>query len=188
MRLQACVEDINYRQPRGPNRDVIVHLAACDWINSSQNVLITGPTGVSNTFIACALAHSACRHGFSARYYRVPRQLPELTVAHGDGSYPKLLSRLSKTRLLILDDQGTARLGPSESRDILEIVDDRSQLSSTIIAGQLPVEDWHASIIDPSVADAVLDRLVHNSHRIRLKGESMRKVEQGPQRTIDQGT
>ena len=188
LRLPACVEDINYRQPRDLDRNTIVHLAACDWIRNAQNVLITGPTGVGKTFIACALAHSACRHGFSARYYRVPRLLSELTIAHGDGSYPKLLSRLSRTRLLILDDWGTAPLGPSESRDILEIVDDRSQLSSTIIAGQLPVEDWHASIIDPSVADAVLDRLVHNSHRVRLKGESMRKVEQRPQRTIDQGT
>ena len=103
LRLPACVEDINYRQPRDLDRNTIVHLAACDWIRNAQNVLITGPTGVGKTFIACALAHSACRHGFSARYYRVPRLLSELTVAHGDGSYPQLLSRLSRTRLLILD-------------------------------------------------------------------------------------
>ena len=143
---------------------------------------------MSNTFIACALAHSACRHGFSARYYRVPRLLSELTIALADGSYPDLLSRLSRIRLLVLDDWVTAPLGPSESRDILEIVDDLSQLSSTVIASQLPVEDWDASIIDPYVADVVLDRLVHNSHRTRLKGESMRKVEHQPQRTIGQGT
>jgi DNA replication protein DnaC len=178
LRLPACVEDINYRQPRGLDRNLVVHLAACDWITNSQNVLITGPTGVGKTFIACALAHSACRHGFSARYYRVPRLLSELAIARGDGSYPKMLARLSKIRLLILDDWGTAPLSPVESRDIMEIIDDRSQLSSTIIASQLPVEDWHASIIDPSVADAVLDRLVHNSHRIHLKGESMRKAEE----------
>jgi DNA replication protein DnaC len=178
LRLPACVEDINYRQPRGLDRNLVVHLATCDWIRGSQNVLITGPTGVGKTFIACALAHSACRHGFSARCYRVPRLLPELAIARGDGSYPKMLVRLSKIRLLILDDWGTAPLSPVESRDILEIIDDRSQLSSTIIASQLPVEDWHASIIDPSVADAVLDRLVHNSHRIHLKGESMRKAEE----------
>ena len=150
--------------------------------------MITGPTGVGKTFIACALAHSACRHRFGAPYYRVPRLLSDLAIARGDGSYLKMLSRLSRIRLLVLDDWVTAPLGPSESRDILEIVDDRSQLPSTVIAGQLPVEDWHASIIDPSVADAVLDRLVHNSHRTRLKGESMRNVEQRPQRTIDQGT
>jgi DNA replication protein DnaC len=129
-------------------------------------------------FVACALAHSACRHGFSARYYRMQRLLSELAIARGDGSYPKMLMRLSKLRLLILDDWRTAQLSPAESRDILEIIDDRSQLSSTIIASQLPVEDWHASIIDPTVADAVLSRLVHNSHRIPLKRESMRKAEQ----------
>jgi DNA replication protein DnaC len=188
LRLPACIEDINYRQPRDLDRNAIIHLATCDWIKDAQNVLITGPTGVGKTFIACALAHSACRHGFSARYYRVPRLLSDLAVARGDGSYAKVLNRLSRIRLLVLDDWGTAPLGPSESRDILEIIDDRSQLSCTIMASQLPVEDWHASILDPSVADAVLDRLVHNSHRIRLRGESMRKVEQRAQRTTDQGT
>ena len=142
---------------------------------------------MGKTFIACALAHSPCCHGFSARYYRVPRLLSDLAIARGDGSYLEMLSRLSRIRLLVLDDWGTAPLGPSERRDILEIIDDRSQLSSTIIASQLPVEDWHASN-HRSVADAVLDRLVHNSHRIRLKGESMRKVEQRPQLTIGQGT
>jgi len=109
LRLPACVEDINYRQPRGLDRNVIVHLAACDWTRNAQNVLITGLTGVGQTLIACALAHSACRQGFSARYYRVPRLLSELTVAHGDRSYPKLLSRLSRTRLLVLDDWESRR-------------------------------------------------------------------------------
>jgi DNA replication protein DnaC len=161
-RLPACVENINYRQPRGLDRNVIVHLAACDWIKGSQNVLIAGPTGVGRTFIACALAHSACRHGFSAQYYRAPRLLSELTIARSDESYPGMLARLTRIPLPILDDWETALLGATESRNIFEVIDAGGQLSSTIIASQLPVGDWYASIIDPSVADVVLDRPVHN--------------------------
>ena len=131
---------------------------------------------MGKTFIACALANAACRQGYSARYYRVPRLLSELGCAKGDGSYPRLLGKLAKTRLLVLDDWGITPLSPADSRDILEIIDDRTQTCSTIVASQLPVEDWHGAIIDPSVADAILDRLVHNAHRIALKGESMRKV------------
>ena len=137
---------------------------------------VAGSTGVGKTFIACALANAACRQGYSARYYRVPRLISELGCAKGDGSYPRLLRKLAKTRLLVLDDWGLAPLSPADSRDILEIIDDRTQTCSTIVASQLPVEDWHGAIIDPSVADAILDRLVHNAHRIALRGESMRKV------------
>ena len=128
---------------------------------------------MGKTFIACALANAACRQGYSARYYRVPRLLSELGCAKGYGSYPRLLGKLAKTRLLVLDDWGLTPLSPADSRDILEIIDDRTQTCSTIVASQLPVEDWHGTIIDPSVADAILDRLVHNAHKIALRGESI---------------
>ncbi len=167
LRHPACVEDINYRKPRGLDRNLVVQLAAWNWIRNSQNVLITWPTGVGKTFIDYDLTHSACRHEFSARYHKVRRLLSELAIARGDGLYRKMLVRLSKIRLLIPDGWGTAPPGPVERGDILEIVDDRSQL---------PVEDWHASIIDPSAADAALHRLVRNSHRIHLKGEPIRKA------------
>ena len=176
LRLPACIEDIDYRHPRGLDRAVIRSLANCEWIASHQNVLITGPTGVGKTFIACALANAACRHGFSARYYRVPRLLSELAMAKGDGSYPRLMNKLAKTHLLVLDDWGLMPLSAADARDLLEIIDDRSQTRSTIIASQLPIDHWHATIADPSLADALLDRLIHNAHKLILKGESMRKV------------
>jgi len=176
LRLPACIEDIDYRHPRGLDRAVIRSLANCEWIAAHQNVLITGPTGVGKTFIACALANAACRHGFSARYYRVPRLLSELAMAKGDGSYPRLMNKLAKTHLLVLDDWGLMPLSAADARDLLEIIDDRSQTRSTIIASQLPIDHWHATIADPSLADALLDRLIHNAHKLILKGESMRKV------------
>lgn len=176
LRLPACVEDIDYQYPRGLDRGMMRSLASCQWLRAHQNVLVTGPTGVGKTFIACALANAACRQGFSTQYYRVPRLLSELTVAKGDGSYPKLLNKLAKTELLVLDDWGIAPLSAPESRDMLEIIDDRGRTRSTIVASQLPIEHWHGSIADPTVADAILDRLVHNAHKITLKGESMRKI------------
>ena len=150
-------------------------LAAGDWLRAHQSVLITGPTGVGKTFLACALANAAARQGFSSRYYRIPRLLHEITVAQADGSYPRLLSHLARIHLLVLDDWGLAPLTATEARDMLEILDDRYQVRSTIVAAQLPVEDWHNAIADPSLADAILDRLVHNSHRLVLRGESMRR-------------
>ncbi|MDP2859591.1 MAG: IS21-like element helper ATPase IstB [Bacillota bacterium] len=176
LRVAACVEDIDWRQPRSLDRGVILELAGCDWIRSRHNVLIEGPTGAGKTYLACALANAACRQGFSARYYRVPRLMTELSVAKGDGSYPRLLAKLSRTQLLVLDDWGLAPFTAAESRDILEVIEDRSQSSSTIVASQLPCEHWHSAIADPSVADAVLDRLIHNAHRLVMKGESMRKL------------
>ncbi len=176
LRVAACVEDIDWREPRGLDRSMVMSLATGDWIRSHHNVLIEGPTGAGKTYLACALANAACRQGFSARYYRVSRLVSELSVAKADGSYPRLLGRLSRMQVLVLDDWALAPFSAAESRDILEVVEDRCQSSSTIVASQLPCEHWHSAIADPSVADAVLDRLIHNSHRLALKGESMRKL------------
>ncbi len=140
-------------------------------------------TGVGKTFLACALAHAACRQGFSARYYRLARLLSELALAKADGSYPKRLAQLGRIEVLVLDDWGLAPLSPTEARELLEVIDDRTQRRSTIVASQLPIEDWHAVLADPSVADAILDRLVHTAHRLLLKGESMRKTNTGKSRS-----
>lgn len=175
-RLPAAVEDIDFHQPRGLDRHLIRSLATGDWIRQHLNVIITGATGAGKTFLACALGNAACRQGFSARYYRLSRLLDELTLAKADGTYQKLLQRLAKFEVLILDDMGLKNLSAPEGRDLLEVLDDRIQLRSTIVASQFPVADWHATITDPSVADAILDRLVHSAHRFELKGESMRKV------------
>lgn len=175
LRVSACVEDLDYTHPRGLDRGVVRNLATCGWLHSRQNAIITGPTGVGKTFLACALANAGCRQGYSARYYRVPRLLSELAIARGDGSFPKLLGRLARIHLLVLDDWGITPLGVQEARDLLEVIDDRHQTHSTIVATQLPIDQWHAVIADPSVADAILDRLVHNAHKLILRGESMRK-------------
>ena len=139
------------------------------------NVLITGPTGVGKTWIACALAHSACRHGHSASYLRLPRLLTELAISRADGRYPKLLASLAKTEVLVIDDFGLAKLSAENRRDLLEIIEDRHGVRSSIVTSQLPVEKWHAMIGDPTLADAILDRLVHSAYHLNLKGESMRK-------------
>ena len=176
LKINACIEDIDYRAPRGVQKSVILQLAACDWINHGHNVIITGPTGVGKTYLACALANRACRMGFSASYIRIPRLFQELTVSRADGSYPKIMKKLTKSKVLILDDLGLAPMSSPERRDLLEVIEDRHGLTSTIVAAQLPVEDWHENIRDPTIADAILDRLVHNAYTINLKGESMRKV------------
>lgn len=171
----ACVEDIDFRHPRGLDRSLIQRLSSCEWIRKSLNLLITGSTGCGKTFIACALGQKACRDGHSVLYRRVPRLLHELEVARGDGSYPRLLNRWAKTDLLILDDWGLSPLGAQGGRDVLEVLEDRHGIRSTLIASQLPVKDWHKYIGDPTIADAVLDRLVHSAHQIPLGGESVRK-------------
>jgi len=176
LRLAACMEDIDYQQPRGLDRAVMRSLATCQWVQYGQHILIAGPTGVGKTFIACALGNAACRQGFTVRYYRVPRLLADLTTARADGSYRRLLGHLARTEVLILDDWGLVPISVAESRDLLEVIDDRSQTRSTIVASQLPIETWYSVIGDATVADAILDRLVHGAHKLLLKGESMRKI------------
>jgi DNA replication protein DnaC len=176
LRLPACPEDIDYRTPRGIDKPLLRKLLGGDWLRDGRNVLITGPTGVGKTFLACALGNAACRQGFTTRYFRVPRLLGHLELARADGSYGVVLGRLASAGLLILDDWGLAPLTAGEARDLLEVVDDRSMSKSTLISSQLPVENWHSTMADPTVADAILDRLVHGAYKIALKGESMRKV------------
>jgi len=173
---QACPEEIDLRTPRGLSKDVIVSLMQDGWIKGKQNVIITGPTGAGKTFIACALANSACRNGYSAHYVRLPRLLEDMNIARGDGSYGKHLARLAKYALLIIDDWGLAKLNDKERRDLLEILEDRNGISSTVVSSQIPTGKWHDLIGDPTIADAVLDRLIHNAHLIAMKGESMRKL------------
>jgi DNA replication protein DnaC len=174
---QACLEDLDYKAARGLDKRQIASLASCEWVRRGQNVLITGPTGSGKTWLACALAQHACREGLSALYWRVPRLFEELRVAHGDGSYMRLLKRIEKASILVLDDWGLNALGAQDRADLLEILDDRVPTRSTIMISQLPVDTWHAYLGEPTLADAILDRLVHHSHRIPLamQGDSMRK-------------
>ena len=175
LRLDASVEDIDFRSPRGLDKSLVLRLAGCDWIRKHQVVLITGATGTGKSYLACALAQAACRHGLSTRYFRLSRLLDELTIAKADGSYPKFLDRLLRTQLLALDDYGMAPLNDVQRRDLLEVLDDRYGRRATLVTSQLPLEHWHDVIGDPTFGDAILDRLVHHAHRITLKGPSMRK-------------
>jgi len=175
LKLAASMEDIDYRSPRGLDKSVMLSLANCDWVRKHRNVIIVGPTGAGKTFIACALTHRACREGMTAFYLRTPKLYYTLAMARADGSYARVLARLARTSVLILDDLGMAALTDSERRDLLEVIEDRHGSASTIITSQLPVEHWHEVIGDPTIADALLDRLVHNAHKINLKGESMRQ-------------
>ena len=175
LRQQACMEDIDYRHPRGLDKAVIMALQDCQWVKKSINILLTGPTGVGKTWIACALAHKACQSGYTVIYHRLSRLLESLPLAKGDGSYAKVMTRLARTQVLILDDWGLTTLASEQRRDLLEILEDRHGSRSTIVTSQLPVDKWHDIIGDPTLADAILDRLVHNAYKINLKGESMRK-------------
>lgn len=176
LRQHACVEDIDYRHRRGLDKRLMRQLAGGEYIDSRLNILITGPAGVGKTWIACALAHKACRDGRTARYLRLPRLMQELPIARADGRYAKVLRDYAKADLIILDDWGLMPMNDETRRDILEILDDRHNRRSTIVTSQLPVEKWHDYIGEPTLADAILDRLVHNAYRLNLTGESMRKT------------
>ena len=171
----ACVEDIDYRHPRGLDRSRMASLITCDFIRGRQNLHITGPTGTGKSWLACALGQAACRQGLSVRYERVSRLMETLRLSKGDGSFGKKLLALAKTELLILDDFGLKPLTQAEKHDLLEVIEDRHGLRSTIVTSQLPVSAWHDYIGEPTVADAVLDRLLNNGHRLELRGESLRR-------------
>ena len=175
LKHNACIEDIDYRAPRGLDKALILSLASCRWITEGLNLIINGPAGVGKTWIACALAQKACRESHTALYLRLPRLFEELRLAHGDGRFPKLMATFAKTDLIVLDDWGLAKLTAEQRRDLLELLDDRHGNRSTIVTSQLPVDHWHEMIGDPTLADAILDRLIHNAYRINLKGESLRK-------------
>lgn len=176
LRQNAVVEDIDTKAPRGLDKTLLQKLIAGEWIERHQNLLIIGPTGVGKSWIACALGHKACRSNRSVIYRRLPRLFDALALARGDGQHARLLKMLARVDLLILDDWGLAPMLPEQRRDLLEIMEDRHGRGSTIVTSQLPVEHWHDIIADPTIADAILDRLVHNAHRLTLKGESLRKA------------
>lgn len=175
LRQNAVVEDTDFRTPRGLDRALFHKLAACDWIRHSQHLVISGPTGVGKSWLACALGHKACREGFSVVYRRASRLFGELATARGEGRLPRLLTTLERTRLLIIDDWGPEPLTAEQRRDLLEIVEDRYEKGSLLITSQVPVARWHELVGDPTIGDAILDRVVHRAHRIELKGPSLRK-------------
>ncbi len=175
-KLNATVQDIDYAHPRNLSQSQIARLTQTDWIERGQNLLVTGPCGSGKTYLACALGHSACLRGYSVRYHRLSRLLLELTQAKADGSYQAYLKSLDKVQLLVIDDWGLEPLKPAHRNDLMEIMDDRHGSTSTLIISQLPTDQWYASIGDNTLADAILDRLMHNAHRVQLKGESMRKI------------
>jgi DNA replication protein DnaC len=177
LRQEATVEDIDFRVARGLDRSTILNLAQAGWVASKHNLLVTGPTGAGKSFVSCALAHAAVRRGHTALYVRTPRLLAELALSRGDGRYVRRLGQLARIGLVVLDDFLLTPPNLVEAKDLLEVIDDRSQVRSTLVVSQLPVENWHGALAagDPTLADAILDRLVHNAHRLELKGASMRR-------------
>src|SRR2546422_3580631 len=177
LRYPASLEDVDFNTPRGLQRDVVLSLGTGAWIRDHHNLLITGPTGIGKSWLASAFVQSACRHGFTATYVRAPRLVHELAVSRGDGSYTQRLAKLAKLDLLAIDDWLLAPLTDGERRDLLEVIEDRTERRSTLIASQLPPTAWHAAIGEPSVADAICDRLIHRAHKLTLKGPTMRDPE-----------
>ena len=179
---EATLEDIDFRTPRGLDRSVIMSLAQAGWVSAKHNLLITGPTGAGKSFVATALAHAAIRRGHTALYIRTPRLLADLAISRGDGRYVRRLAQLARLSLLVIDDFLLTSPNIVEAKDLLEIIDDRSQVRSTLVVSQLPVENWHPALAagDPTLADAILDRLIHNAHRLALKGNSMRRRQPPP--------
>jgi DNA replication protein DnaC len=185
---EASIEDVDYRSPRRLDKALFQQLASGQWIARKQNLIITGPCGVGKSWLVCALAQKACRDDFSVLYKRMPRMFAELDMGRADGRYPRLFRALTKANLLILDDWGPERLNPEQRRDLMEIVEDRYQNASIAITSQLPLDKWHEIIGEPTFADAILDRIVHNAHKIDLDGPSMRKTmaDKNNANTIDQ--
>jgi DNA replication protein DnaC len=175
LKQSACVEDIDYKQARGLHKQTVLELVNCRWIINRQNLLITGPTGVGKSFLACAFGNAICRAGYSVMYTRAPRLFTGLFQTRGNGSYLKYLGKLSRVNLLIIDDLGLSPMNEQERKDFLEIVEDRNLTSSMIVSSQVPIKDWYQIIGDSTIADAICDRLLHNAYKIELKGESMRK-------------
>jgi DNA replication protein DnaC len=175
LKQSACIEDLDFRLARGLKRPLIEQLSGCDWVTHHQNIIITGPTGCGKTFIACAIAHKACREGHRVLYFYAPKLWRAFSEAMADGSLSKLLKKIAKVPVLVIDDWGLIKLNERQCREFLEILDDRHGHGCTVITSQLPVSAWHEAVPDPTVADALLDRLIHNAHRLELKGESLRK-------------
>jgi DNA replication protein DnaC len=175
LRHQAVVEDIDYRAARGLDRALLQQLIAGRWIDEAQNLVIEGPTGIGKSWLACALGHKACRDNRSVLYQRVPKMFTDLALARGDGRHPRLMRAIGGVKLLILDDWGLEPLGAEQRHDLLEIVEERYGRGATLITSQIPVDRWHELIADPTFADAILDRVIHNAHRLKLRGESLRK-------------
>ena len=179
LRMNATIEDVDYRAVRGLDRAMFLKLTTCDWIRAGHNLLVTGPTGLGKSWLVCALGQKACRDDFSVAYHRAPRLFASLALARGLGRHDRLMRSLGRAELLILDDWGPEKLTAEQRRDLMDIIEDRHQRRSTILTSQLPVERWYDLIGDPTIADAILDRLAHNAYRIELQGESLRKTRTG---------
>lgn len=186
LRLSASIEDLDFRRPRGLDRALVLSLADAQWVTAHRTVLVVGPTGAGKTYLACALAQAALRRGHRALYLRVPRLLEELGLARADGRLPRLLAAWAKLDLLVLDDLALRPLTPAQGADLLEVIEDRHELRATIVTSQLPVAHWHEALGDPTLADAILDRLVHHAYRLELRGDSYRRPHELPGATAQE--